>query len=250
MSEANFIEELQGYFKGRDIFTRQELFEFLLRFNPILKETTFRWRIYDLKQKQIIRSISKAKFTLHYQPAYIPFIDLKLKSIYKDVKKNFPHTKICVWNTKWLNEFMLHQPGRFMTVLEVEQDATSSVFHYLKDAEYKNVFIDPKKKELENYLYDSHDPIVILGLVSKAPTITVEKAITASLEKILVDIFCNPELFNAFQGQELNLIFENAFKKYEINTTRLFYYATRRNKKEALEKFITSHLEIPINAEP
>ncbi|MBK7184294.1 MAG: hypothetical protein IPH89_16080 [Bacteroidetes bacterium] len=146
MTETFLIQELKDHFKNRDVFTRMELYEFFLRFNPELKETTFRWRIYDLKQKQIIRSISRARFTLHYQPTFIPFVETKLKTLFKAVKKNFPYTKISVWNTKWLNEFMLHQPGRFMTILEVESEAASSVFNSLKDSNYKNVFLNQKKK--------------------------------------------------------------------------------------------------------
>jgi hypothetical protein len=250
LTETYLIEKLKSNFKGRDVFSREELFEFLLRFNPKLLETTFRWRIFDLKKKHIIRSVSKTKFTLQYQPAFIPFIEPKLKALYKDVKKNFPHTKICVWNTKWLNEFMLHQPGRFLTIIEVEADAASSVFNYFKDTSHKNVFIDPQKKEIENYLYDDLTSIVVLSLVTKAPTVIVDSVVTASLEKILVDIFSNPELFNTFQGQERNLIFENAFSRNSINTTRLFHYATRRNKKAALEEYINNHLHLPIALEP
>ncbi len=142
---------------------------------------------------------------------------------------------------------MLHQPGRFLTIIEVEADAASSVFNYFKDTPHKNVFIDPQKKEIENYLYDDFESIVVLSLITKAPTITVDNVVTASLEKILVDIFSNPELFNTFQGQERNLIFENAFSRYSINTTRLFHYATRRNKKAALEEYINNHLHITID---
>ena len=141
---------------------------------------------------------------------------------------------------------MLHQPGRFLTIIEVEADAASSVFNYFKDTSHKNVFIDPQIKEIENYLYDDLTSIVVLSLVTKAPTVMVDSVVTASLEKILVDIFSNPELFNTFQGQERNLIFENAFSRNSINTTRLFHYATRRNKKAALEEYINNHLHLPI----
>ncbi|MBK7184293.1 MAG: hypothetical protein IPH89_16075 [Bacteroidetes bacterium] len=61
----------------------------------------------------------------------------------------------------------------------------------------------------------------------------------------MVDVFVNPEFYNAFQGHELTIIFENAFKKYEVNETRLFYYASRRSKKEELEKFLLTNSLLP-----
>ena len=50
--ENRLIEE----FKDRDTFSREELFDFFRYFEPNLKEGTFGWRIYDLKNKNIIFS--------------------------------------------------------------------------------------------------------------------------------------------------------------------------------------------------
>lgn len=247
MTEDFLIQELKDRFKGRDFFSREELYNFFLKYNPTLSENTFRWRIFDLKQKRIIRSISKAVFSLQYHPAFIPSIEPKTKNIFKEVKKQFPHTKLSIWNTKWLNELMLHQPGRFMTILEIESDAAKSVFNYFKDSGQRNVFFEPRKKEIENYISDNNDPIIISKLLTKSPTVLVDNITVPSLEKILVDIYADPVLYSAFQGNELTVIFENAFNKYEVNATRLYSYAARRNKKNELEKFILSNTDFPIN---
>ena len=42
---------------------------------------------------------------------------------------------------------MLHQPGRFYTILEVEKDAMESVFYELS-GQRKDVFLDPSKEIL------------------------------------------------------------------------------------------------------
>jgi len=241
--------KLNEEFKGRDFFSRTELFNFFLKFNPELKETTFRWRIHDLKQKQILRSISKDRFSLLYQPAFIPSVDSNLKSVFKKAKKEFPNAKLSIWNTKWLNELMLHQPGKYMTILDTEPDAAHFVFNHFKDAGYNNVFLDPSKKEIENYVSSTDNPTIISNLITKAPTFVLDtNVIIASLEKILVDIFSDPILFSAFQGNELAIIFENAFKKYDINATTLYSYAARRGKKEELSHFILSNTLFPFQA--
>lgn len=238
----NLTEE----FKCRDFFSREELFNFFLKYTPGLKETTFRWRIHDLKQKQILRSISKDRFSLLFQPSFTPSIDSTLKTIFKEVKKEFPNVKVSVWNTKWLNELMLHQPDRYMTILETESDAANFVFNHFKDSGYKNIFFDPSKKEIDNYISDSPNPTIISNLITKAPTVILDSnLIVASLEKILVDIFSDPTLFSAFQGNELGVIFENAFQKYDVNATTLYSYAARRGKKEELNQFILSNTLFP-----
>jgi hypothetical protein len=106
--------------------------------------------------------------------------------------------------------------------------------------------LDPSKKEIENYIADNADSLIVMGLISKSPTVEINRIIVPSIEKILVDIFCNPSLYASFQGSEMTYIFENAFKKYDVNATRLYNYANRRNKRKDLEHFILSNALFPI----
>jgi len=41
-------------FRNRDYFTREELYDFYTHFEPYLNESTFAWRIHDLKNNNII----------------------------------------------------------------------------------------------------------------------------------------------------------------------------------------------------
>jgi hypothetical protein len=248
MHEPNLISDLYEEFGKRETFSREELFQFLQKFSPTVNETTFRWRIFDLKRKQIIRSISRGHFSLFYKPAYIPELEQKIKKLFQEIKKEFPYVKIAIWNTKWLNELMLHQPGKFLTVIEVENEAKSSVFNYLKDAGHKNVYLEPNEKEFYNYILDKTNSIIVTGLISKSPTLEIDNVNVPGIEKILVDIFSDPLLYASFQGSEMVNIFENVFRKYHVNTTTLYSYATRRNKKNELQTFIISNPVFPTKA--
>ena len=53
---------------------------------------------------------------------------------------------------------------------------------------------------------------------------------------MLVDLYCDVELFQFYQGKEKNTIFKEAFSKYTINKSKLLRYASRRGKKEEIEK--------------
>ena len=63
---------------------------------------------------------------------------------------------MCIWSTASFNEFMVHQPGRFYILVEVDKDATQSVFYHLKENRF-SVFIEPTEDILEKYLPDEKE---------------------------------------------------------------------------------------------
>ncbi|WP_162418497.1 DUF6577 family protein [Cyclobacterium roseum] len=60
--------------KNREDSTREDLFEFYRSFELDLKEGTFEWRIYDLKDKNIIRPLKSGLYVISYKPKYKPEI--------------------------------------------------------------------------------------------------------------------------------------------------------------------------------
>ncbi|MBX9808563.1 MAG: hypothetical protein K2X95_12295 [Flavobacteriaceae bacterium] len=186
-----------------------------------------------------MQRIGRGKFSLGEAKIYIPEISSKIKSVYTKVGKKFPYLSLCVWHTSVLNEFMLHQPNAFYYLVEVDKEALNSVFYFLRESE-KSVFIEPTKDIFEKYLPDEKEVIIIKTLVSEAPLVLVEGINTASIEKVLVDIFCDETLFSAQQGAEMRTIFSDAFNKYTINQSKMLRYADRRGKKERFSEFVNS----------
>ena len=245
MSHHFIIEQLKQTFRDQEFFSREALYNFYLRFEPDLKETTFRWRIYNLKEKNLIRPISRSEFTLIYKPVFKPDIGEAEQKLFALIEKGFKDLKKSVFSTRILNEFMLHQPVRFFTLVEVEKEALESVFYYLKDNGTKNVFLQPEEKELQLYVSELENAIILRSLVSKAPLQKVKKTSTVTLEKLIVDLFCDRKLFYAYQGSELVFIFNTAYRKYAIDFTKLFGYAQRRNRETELLDFLADKTDIP-----
>lgn len=187
----------------------------------------------------VLNRIGRGKFETGKGKNYIPEITPKLKSLYSKLKKEYPYLEICIWNTSALNEFMLHQSGNFYVMVEVEKEATQSIFYFLKEANY-SVFIDLTNDILDKYLPNNKDSIIITSLVTEAPTQTINGVITTSIEKMLVDIFCDEVIFSAQQGTEMRTIFKEAISKYTVNESRMLRYADRRRKKEVFKKYINS----------
>lgn len=211
--------------------------EFYRTLEPEVKKTTVNWRIYNLVQEGVLNRVGRGKFSLGKSDAYIPEISNKLNSVYKKMKSDFPFLNVCLWDTSVLNEFMLHQPGRYYQLIEVDKDAMESVFYYLKDRNY-SVFIEPSEQLIRRYMIDVKEPWIVKSLVSEAPIQLVDEISTVTIEKLLVDIFCDPVIFNAQQGSEMNHIFNEAFEKYTISESKMLRYASRRRKKKELDNYL------------
>ena len=187
----------------------------------------------------VLSRIGRGKFSIEQGKLFVPDISSKMKSIYNKLTKEFPYLKICIWHTSVLNEFMVHQPFRFYLLIEVEKDAAQSVFFFLKGIKY-SVFIQPTSDILEKYLPNEKEAMIIKSLVTEAPIQNVKGVNTISLEKMLVDIFCDDVVFSAQQGAEMRSIFNEALNKYSLNLNKMLRYADRRGKKEILKNYLTS----------
>jgi hypothetical protein len=134
---------------------------------------------------------------------------------------------------------MQHQPNRFFLLVETDKEITNSAFYFLREIK-KSVFIEPTNDILEKYIVNEKEVVIIKPLISEAPTQKINKVETATIEKILVDIFCDDVIFSAQQGAEKRTIFKEAFTKYTINQSKMLRYADRRRKKEELNQFVKS----------
>lgn len=187
-------------------------------------------------KKEILERIGKGRFRLGSGSLFTPDLHTKHFKISSTIKSNFPYTSYCIWSTSFLNEFVQHIPKNDFTLVDVERGSDESIFHAVKE-QFSNVFLTPGPELLNNIVFEIKKPIIVRTLVSEAPYREVRNTPVATLEKMLVDLFSDDE-FNYLQGNELTIIFQNAFKKYTINENKMFRYADRKRKKEALQKLI------------
>lgn len=189
-------------------------------------------------KKGILERIGKGMFKIGKTWVFVPNMDNKTKTIFNKLQSEFSFSTFCVWNTSLLNEFSIHISNNHFTLVEVEKESMESVFLSLKE-KYNAVFLNPNSNILEQYVFNANNPIIAKPLISEAPLQKIKKINTTTIEKVLVDLFCDENLFQFYQGRERNTIFKEAYTKYTINNTKLLRYASRRGKKEELEKYIT-----------
>ena len=231
------IDKLKDRFFYNDVIYNEQIINFYRESEPDLKKTTINWRIYSLVQMVVLNRIGRGKYILGNKQNFIPEIHPKLIKLDRLLKKNFPFLNYCLWSTSLFNEFMLHQPGKFFFIVEVENDAADSVFYFLKESKY-SVFLKPDKDLLNRYLPEDKVVWIIKSLVSESPVQNIKGIQTTTLEKLLVDLFTDTDILDAQQGAEKDRIFKEAFDKYIINENKLLRYAARRRKKEQINNYL------------
>ncbi|MBI1306428.1 MAG: hypothetical protein GC181_07430 [Bacteroidetes bacterium] len=231
------VDELRIHFNNQPGLTVSDITKFYRSKEPAVKKTTLNWRIYNLIQKGVLTRIGRGKFTLGEGISYCPEVTTNQISLFKELKTAFPFISICIWSTSVINEFMLHQPGRHFHLIEVEKEGIESLFYFLKEKNMP-VYMNPTAELIRRYVLSENEPWIIKPLVSESPTQEISGITTITIEKMLVDIFCDTVLFSAQQGSEMDQIFNEAFEKFAINESKMLRYASRRRKKIELDRYL------------
>ncbi len=233
----NTLEDrIEDYFKKNNSLTKDKLVNYILSDFPELKMSTINVYLSKLKKKKIITNPSRGLYSLLSKNVFCPKVETKQKRLFNRIKKEYPYIEVCVWNTKWLNEFMRHQIFRFYTVLEVDKDATEAIFYALRE-QGKQVFLEPDTETYSLYVNNSDDAIILKPLISEAPLSFEENVRVPSLEKLLVDMTIDTELFGP-QRAEIESIYENALQKYQLNINKMNRYALRRNREKNVKNLL------------
>ena len=235
------MAEVQKYFIGRENFRRSELWAMLRKLLPEQADTGIAWRIFTLKNKGVITNAARGVYTLNTKKDFSPAVSEDLKEIFKKVTAAFPYAKYCISDTAWFNDLMIHQVLKTVIILEVEKDSAMSVFSLLTE-QGKGVFYEPDAQTLELYVQTVIRPVIVKQLISQAPVSKDHEMSTPRLEKLLVDLVTEQELYDA-QQSELEHIYSTVKNIYNINQSRLLRYAGRRNRRKEVEALFKKYPE-------
>ena len=226
--QTDILNKLYCRFADKHTVSRLELFSFLSKEFPDLADKTISWKINQLKAKGILNHLGRGIYSLTKKGEYSPELSSYLKRIFKKVKKELPFINLCVWDSRWFNEFMTHQMFKYYIVVETEKDATDSVFNSLTDFS-KKVFLDPDAEIFRRYIVNHQEVIIVKPIISEAPVLEFDNIKVPSLEKLLIDCLIDNDLFAA-QQDEFDHIYKSVFQKYFINLNKIRRYARRRDQ--------------------
>jgi hypothetical protein len=238
-------KEFKKHFKKKDNFSRNELYQFYRISEPNLNKNTFAWRIYNLKKKGVIVEIARGKYSFVDKKTYSLKLSDYSEKIALKISKAFPDIIFCISESNWINEFTNHQYSNNFTIVEVEKDFIESVFFNLKES-YQNVYLKPTEIDFDRYISDLDSAVILIPFISRAPIKKIEnkKYSIPTIEKLLVDIFSKTSPYFFLTDSEVKTIFENVFRRYNINQTTLFAYSERRGRKKEIKNFLITN-DIP-----
>lgn len=239
-------EDIIKQFGYENAFTSKELFEFYKKSEEHLNESTFRWRIYELKKEGVLSNIKRGVYVLDHKKKFQPVLSRSIKMLYNMIKTRFPYIEISVWETSWLDDFMNHQIFNSFTIIEVDKEVVNSVYNMLKEKKDR-VYMNPSEKDVENYIL-GENAIIIRPIVKEAPVQDIGKVKVSKMEKILVDLYFDKILLRSYQGNEMKHIFKRIFDEYEINLTTLYRYARNRSIKDKFKEYIQQEIGIVPNS--
>lgn len=245
MNDKLKIEEIKSFF-GNNPFTSNELYSFYEKNDPKLNRNTFRWRIHKLKNDGVIISLKRGVYTIKGKKDFEFVVSRKLENLFSRVQKRFPYVDMCIWETSLLNNFMVHQVFSSNIILEIDKDAAPAIFAFLQES-YREVYLNPGKYEVETYITAGQSNIIIKNLTVTSPLRKIQDIIIPSIEKIMVDLFVDDELFAAYQGAELQNIYQELFGTFNINQSTLRQYAHKRHVKDKLISFLKEETNIDKN---
>lgn len=239
MAEA-LEKHINRYFSGNERLSKQKLVGAIKKDFPDWTDNTINMYLSKLKKRGIVNAPSRGIYEMDNHTPFQPNISIRLKRLFNKVKREFPYISFCIWDTAWLNDFMRHQPFKHYVVLEIEKDATESVFAFLAEI-HKNVFFNPDEEIFDRYIHHQDDVLIVKNMVSEAPLLEKEKIVIPALEKLLVDMLIDTELFSA-QQNEKEFIMRTVLEKYTLNELKMRRYAVRRNREPEINELLNISL--------
>ncbi|MEW6087873.1 MAG: type IV toxin-antitoxin system AbiEi family antitoxin domain-containing protein [bacterium] len=230
-------EEFIEYFKKEKSFTANDVYHFFNNIRQGIKRSTVNWRIYNYIQQGILRRVGRGVYITGESRNFTPVQDEKQKIIAFQIKKQFPFATFCSWRLSILKELFQHVPAINFLIVEVEKDSLDAVFHFLKESK-KNTFKEPSKNIVEDFVCGTDTAIVVKTMISESPVLQIDGITIPALEKILVDLYIERDIFYFLQGIELLNVFKNAAGKYTINRNKMLRYAKRRGKETEIENIL------------
>jgi len=237
------IEELINSYGEVGLVTKENILTILKQKNPTTSEASLRKQIMLMTRKGLLQSVKQGVYSLNIKPIYYFEPNVYLININRIFTNKYPEISYCIWSSDSLQNFMVHQPFKKIIILEVEKEQLEPTFYLFSDLNF-NVFIQPDAKAMERFVMGKENPIIIKPLIHKSPTLKMKNCTVPTIEKMLVDTFCDSVIFNIYQGSELQNIFNFSDKRVAINYSKMLSYAHERSRKPELLNFLQNQTTI------
>lgn len=230
-------EHILRWLEGQGTASVAEFRDLYKRAGYAIPEATLRWKLHYWTEQGRIYRVGRGRYAALGQ--LTPFKALPsnhlLECMAWYLKGRLREAAICIWDTKILSSYSLHVPARSFGIVEVGRYEREYALEALLNNDYLGPFAydDNRSGPFVGHLGRSrHDkrPVVVKLLLQEAPMEDYHGLLVPTIEKLIVDLICEPEFFGMFQSKDLESILESFHYRHPINYDKLHHYASYRSQ--------------------
>ena len=229
------------------IFDKSRFREAVHMVDPDCTESSINWMLVTMRKQGILASAGTGKY-------YCSSSESPIKKSYRyphspeyleieqAITDEYPRIHFQMWELIQMNDFVNHQIAKNVIFIEVESMLVDTVYEMLHE-KYPYAMIQPDTDTFYKQRAPESD-IVVQKLLTEAPTPNIGHS--SPLEKLLVDLLSKKLSGNLIERSEYPHIYEDIFRKYLIDETRMLRYAKRRHLYDTLLSFleIQTHVKL------
>lgn len=212
-----------------------EIVNDLSRIYPNVNRNTIIWNLNEMVKRGDITRIGRGKYFFSNESCrefMMPVFD-DVKQVIDIISTQFKYVKIVITDSKWLSDYLVQQPFATVVKIEVNAPAVEAVVNLLRKEGVK-AFSTSEIVYADKYFSETRI-FVIDKIRFNNPTKKYENNVfIAKLEKVMVDVACDYEVFKQYQGWELENFYANVTEKCAVNFSTIVKYASSRGRKEQI----------------
>ena len=210
--------------------TLDDIAMFVDGLNGEVSRKTVIWNVNDLVRQGKAARFGRGVYGFISKAQFCPVMSESAKRACSLLKEKFKYLVVTVTDSGVLGQFMNLQPFSTVVVMETKKSAIGAVIPFLRK-EGVDAYAMRDFSMLEQYVTSSQ-PFIVRPELAVNPSLPQEGNIrTANIEKILVDLVCDQDIYGQYQGEELLNIYQNATESYVVNFSQMLKYAAARKKK-------------------
>jgi hypothetical protein len=204
----------------------------VLAHDPELPRRTVHQYLSRLSRKGKLTQVGRGLYRTDSPPAFQPSLPERIRALAHQIRIQLPFSEFTIWSTAQVIELAHMVPTRHVTFVEADQEMAPAVYEILLSAN-EPALLDPPREALDQLLALSKEPVVIRSRTETMATVEVEGIRTATLEKLLVDLYfeMSREALPLDPG-EFGRMLRSALVHYNVNFVLLLAYAERRGIRE------------------
>jgi hypothetical protein len=233
---------IKDFITAHPSFTTIEFSDMLKKDIPDMGRSMMYHILKSLCDNKIITRICRGHYNVNTKKDYNYNLSPTAKEISTTIHSKFPLVDFQIWELYQMNEFVNHLISKNTIFVEVENILDETIFNLLYD-KYLHVLHNPNLDVY--YKYSGNETIIVRKLISEVPP-AYGNYHQAYLEKILVDLFGRGISGSIIPRSEYRAIFEDSFRRYNLNQARMLRYARRRGVENSILDFIHQETNITL----